>query len=73
VQEKPAGEFKMELVSVIVPVNPPSPLVDIVDVAATDARPVTDVGDADMAKSHTVYWIPTKWESVPLVPLTVAV
>ncbi len=68
---KPGGEFKMELVSVIVPENPPSPLEDIVDVAATLARLVTDVGDAEMAKSHTVYWMPTECESVPLVPLTV--
>jgi len=68
---KPGGEFKTELVSVIVPENSPSPLEDTVEVAATDATPVTDVGDAEMAKSHTVYWMPTECESVPLVPLTV--
>jgi len=71
VHEKPAGEFKTELVSVIVPENPASPLVDIVDVAGDS--PVTEVGEADMVKSQTVYWMPTEWESVPLVPLTVTV
>jgi hypothetical protein len=70
-QEKPAGEFKIELVRVIVPVNPPSPLVDIVDVAGDS--PVTEVGEADMVKSQTVYWMPTEWERAPLTPFTATV
>jgi len=69
----PLGEFTIDMVRVIVPGKPPSELVDIMDVKVADAKPVTDVGLADIAKSQTVYRTVTAWESVPLFPVTVTV
>ena len=69
----PLGEFTIDVVRVIVPGKLPSEFVDIVDVKVADAKPVIDVGLADIAKSQTVYWILTEWASLPLVPVTVTV